>query len=92
VTGLDTEAVKGALREASGKWMDIPFDGETWKVRTKLTIRAAVLGREENLEGLVKALFADRHDEVMDEWGWHDLQSLCEVLAGGPGNSETSSG
>lgn len=89
---LTADAVQAALRESSGKWMQVTLEGETYTVRTKLTIRAAVLAQAEDLAGLVAALFKDRHDEVMDEWGWEDLKELCDTLAGGPGNSPASSG
>lgn len=92
MTELNTDAVTHALRESSGKWMHVTLDGETYTCRTKLTVRAAVLGQSEDLAGLVKALFKDRHDDVMDEWGWADLKALCEALAGGSGNSTTSPG
>jgi len=89
-------AFRAAIREASGRWMEVPLEGASYRVRTKLTLAAAEAGQKEDLRRLVELLFdvEGEHttDEIMLEWGFRDLQELAEELAGGPGNLPSSSG
>jgi hypothetical protein len=90
-------AFRAAIREASGRWMDVPFEGAVYRVRTKLTVAAYEAGQKEDVRRLVELLFdieggGHTTDHIMGEWGFRDLQQLAEELAGGPGNSPSSAG
>jgi len=90
-------AFRAAIREASGRWMDVPFEGSVYRVRTKLTVAAYEAGQKDEIRRLVELLFdveRGEHttDEIMGEWGWRDMQELAEELAGGQGNLPSSGG
>lgn len=86
-----TDAIRAALRESSGKWFVVNLDGDDYEVRSYLNAEAVTRAKAEDFEGLVQSLFRDS-DRAMVEVSIQSLVSLLEVLAGGPGNSEPSTG